>query len=473
VAAGQGCCQVTTPVLRFRYAATGRWAVSIRTYLAIVFPFGFISAIEREQLQTGSNPTDAVTIALAGELAACLYLFVAQIVVLGNRKLKQQPLWRCIFVWVSTGFVRGGFALFYEWQTFDLEGNPSVHLIPAVLYTSVAMAMSAFYFGRIAQKRLEVQALRSLGQLLIEQRSQLELLEDQKRRQLISTFEKQLLPQVSLLQSEIQRLRGEWVAVPQQLLQQLLEQSYKISQSILSKKEEYAEIDRSSIKEHSPQLSKTLWLMLAPNVFSPPLTFFLILLGAVIGQFPRNGIVGMAAGFIAATVIASFLFPISLYIRRGSKNRKLLILLGFLGTFSLSTFFTLLQPSLGFQLNYPFPAWYLGLKSVYGVYLASVITTLLIQTRKEYSGAKGNGSKLKKVVRELIVIHEIIDKSLFETHFGSLQGKIAGVTMALHLMNSQEMDQIEHSRKEELLESANSLLGECIITIKSLAVNQT
>jgi hypothetical protein len=340
-------------------------------------------------------------------------------------------------------------------------------LILTVLYTSGAMAMSAFYFGRIAQKRLETQALRSLDQLVIEQLSQLELLEDQKRRQLISAFEKQLLPQVFILQSEIQRLRSERVAAPQQLLQQLLEQSYKISESILSKKEEYEEIDRSSIKEHNPQLSNTFWLILAPNVFSPPLTFFLISLGATIGHAPRNGIVGMATGFIAAAVITSFLFPISLRIRRRRKNHKLLILLGFLGTFSLQFLFTHLQPSLGFQLKHPFPAWYSGLKSVYGVYLASVFTTLLIQARKEYFGAKGNFSKLKKVARELIVIHEIIDKSLFETHFGSLQGKIAGVTMALHLMNSQEIDQIEYSRKEELLQSANKLLGECILTIKS------
>jgi hypothetical protein len=34
-------------------------------------------------------------------------------------------------------------------------------------------------------------------------------------------------------------------------------------------------------------------------------------------------------------------------------------------------------------------------------------------------------------------------------------------------MNSQEIDQIEYSRKEELLQSANKLLGECILTIKS------
>ena len=61
---------------RFRYASTGRWAVSIRTYSAIIFPFGFLTSIEREQLFHSLGITQAATIALAGEIAACLYIYI-------------------------------------------------------------------------------------------------------------------------------------------------------------------------------------------------------------------------------------------------------------------------------------------------------------------------------------------------------------------------------------------------------------
>ena len=104
---------MTSPVQRFRYAATGRWAVSIRTYLVLVFPFGFLTSIEREQLLNGVGLTRAATIAFAGELSASLYLFIAQLFILGDRKTKLQPLSRCLFVWVSTGFVRSCFTAIY------------------------------------------------------------------------------------------------------------------------------------------------------------------------------------------------------------------------------------------------------------------------------------------------------------------------------------------------------------------------
>jgi hypothetical protein len=42
--------------------------------------------------------------------------------------------------------------------------------------------------------------------------------------------------------------------------------------------------------------------------------------------------------------------------------------------------------------------------------------------------------------------------------------------MALHLMDTQSLGQISSSRKKELLESANELLGESMRTIESLTL---
>jgi hypothetical protein len=65
-------------LLRFRYAATGRWAVSIRTYTPIVMPFGFLTSIEREQSFNNTSISQAVVIAVGGELACALYISVMQ-----------------------------------------------------------------------------------------------------------------------------------------------------------------------------------------------------------------------------------------------------------------------------------------------------------------------------------------------------------------------------------------------------------
>jgi hypothetical protein len=132
--------------------------------------------------------------------------------------------------------------------------------------------------------------------------------------------------------------------------------------------------------------------------------------------------------------------------------------------------FNLLQPRLGFVLDNPYTPWYSGLKSVYGVYVASIIASLLVNTGREFDGAQIKGSNLRDAIQVLSLRNEVIDQSIFDTRFGTLQGKIAGVTMALHLMDTQSLGQISASRKKELLESANELLGESMHTIESLSL---
>ena len=130
--------------------------------------------------------------------------------------------------------------------------------------------------------------------------------------------------------------------------------------------------------------------------------------------------------------------------------------------------FNLLQPKLGFVLNNPYAPWYSGLKSLYGVYVASVIASVLVNSGREYKGANIKRLNLRNTIHLLSLRSEVIDQSLFDTRFGTLQGKIAGVTMALHLMDTQSLGQISSSRKKELLESANELLGESLRTIESM-----
>jgi len=470
VAAGQGSCEVKSAIQRFRYAATGRWAVSIRTYLVLIFPFGFLTSIEREQLLNGVGISQAATTAFAGELAASLYLFLAQLSILGDRKTKLQPLSRCIFVWVSTGLVRGGFTAVYAQWAFGYQLDLPIRLPAAILFTAGAMAVAAFYFGTIERKRLETQALHSLGGVLHQEHSGLNDLEVEKRRQVLSVFEAQLLPQVSALRSGIQKLLAGQDQNSEQGLHQLLTQSQEISKEINKQKLEYEGGSKNNPSEYNSELQIPYWSQLTPKIISIRLTFFVLLLGASTGQYPRNGIKGVAAGVIGAIFITSILLPLSILIKKYPSRRNFLMPLGFAAAFSVQYIFNLLQPTLGFVLNNPYAPWYSGLKSVYGVYICSVIASLLVNTGREFEGANIKGSNLRDAIHLLSLRNEVIDQSLFDTRFGTLQGKIAGVTMALHLMDTQSLGQISAARKKELLESANELLGESMRTIESLTL---
>ena len=470
MAAGQGCCEVKSVLQKFRYAATGRWAVSIRTYVVLVFPFGFLTSIEREQLLNGVGLTRAVTMALAGEVVVSLYLFIIQSVLLGSRKTELQPLMRCLFVWFSAGLVRGFFTAFYAVWAFGYEMDLSVRIPPAAIYTTGAMALTAFYFGSIDRRRIQTQALNTLGDVLDQEHAQLGQLEADKRREVLSVFEAQLMPQVVALRLGIQKLLGGRIATEEVELRKLMTQSQEIAQAINRQKEKFEGGGKSPSYQFNSEVQNSYLSHLIPQIISIRLTAIVMILGSTSGQFPRNGIKGVVAGVIGALFIVSILLPISILIKKRPEIRRFLMPLGFLGAFSVQYFFNLLQPTLGFDLNNPYAPWYSGLKSVYGVYVASVIASLLVDTSRELEGANVQGATLRNSLSTLNIRHDAIEKSLFETRFGTLQGKITGVTMALHLMGSQSMGQISADRKQELLESANNLLGESMRAIESLGV---
>jgi hypothetical protein len=61
-----------------------------------------------------------------------------------------------------------------------------------------------------------------------------------------------------------------------------------------------------------------------------------------------------------------------------------------------------------------------------------------------------------------------LQRSITGSQFGSLQGKIAGVTMALHVMSS--MNTISQERKTELLSGATELLDAGLREIEKMRV---
>ena len=452
-------------VQRFRYAATGRWAVSIRTYLAMVFPFGYLTSIEREQQLHNISVSHAAGIALGGELVCALYLFIAQALLLGNRKNQLQPLWRVVFVWISAGLIRGVFtACNARWGSgYDFDFGQRVPA--AAIYTALAMALTAFYFGTIDRRRIEGRALRTLEGVLEQEESQLTELQRQRRQQVQQVFEGQLLPQVGALRSGIEKLLSA-PAVDEGSVQKLFVQSQGISQSLEKQAAELRDNPLSKRTESQYSENFSYLAALLPKILSIRITFLLMLLGSFSGQFVRNGLKGALAGFVGAFVVIAYLLPISQALKRTTFNRPLLYTLAYPGAFLVQGGYNLIQPQIGFVLSHPYQPWYSGLKTMYGVYVASIIATLVVSVEGSFSRHSESGLKLRNKISVLTSDNHSLEKNIAEAQYGTLQGKITGVTMALHLMST--MDSISQARKTELLVGANALLDESLREIESL-----
>jgi hypothetical protein len=94
----------------------------------------------------------------------------------------------------------------------------------------------------------------------------------------------------------------------------------------------------------------------------------------------------------------------------------------------------------------------------------------MIQIGYSHKGVVEGSLNLQKGIQSLTKNNSGLESSNFEARYGVLQGKINGVTLALHLLNSKSLGDISDSRKQELLSHANSLLAQSIASIKNLEV---
>ena len=458
--------QVRFAIQRFRYAATGRWAVSIRTYLLIVFPFGYLTAIERELALNDVSISKASSIAISGELACALYIFILQAVLLKNRRIELQPIWKCAVVWIGAGFFRGFITTIYAGWGLDYDFVLANRLVPGITYTAATMSLVAFFFGSIERKRIEIKALNSLGNILEQEQSNLNQLELQNRAQVQQVLQTQLLPQIDSLQDGIKQLLVKADGDDSDRLAELYQQSLAVSNSLKSQKTLISLNPMTSTNKSDVSTSYSYWNALLPKTISVRITFLLLILGSFSGQYSRNGIEGVKAGFIGAIVLTIFIFPLAQIIKRNKRGKSVAYPLAYLGAFTVQAIYNLMQPKIGLNLSNPYPPWYSGIKTTYGVYIASIIASMLVYVQGTFKDMVESGNKLRVNVDRLNQENLALEQSILESQFGSLQGKISGVTMALHMMGS--MPSIDQKRKSELLAGANELLDEALRNLDSI-----
>jgi len=456
---------------RFKYASTGRWAVSIRTYSAIIFPFGFLTSIEREQLFHTIGIAQAATIAFAGEIAACLYIYILQATLLRGRYEQLQPLRRCAFVWLSAGVVRGFFTACYGFWVYGFALNFSSRILPSTFYTAFTMMMAAFYFGTIERKRIEIQAMNSLGKVLSQEQKDLNSIQKDLSSQFSEVLDKELLPQAEGLRDLVsQALILQPQSENNHIFEELQIKSNELSSALEVQLKKFIGAKSKTNTESFEEQQFSYWSALIPRTVSIRLTFILLLLGSASGQFPRNGLGGVLSGILATFIVVAYLLPFSFLFKRTNFSRVILLTASFGGVFLLQYFYVTMQSTVMTSLERPFEPWYAGLKTMYGVYLASVVASLMIQIGYSHKGVVEGSLNLQEGIQSLTKSNLGLESSNFEARYGVLQGKINGVTLALHLLNSKSLGDISDSRKQELLSNANSLLAQSIASIKNLEV---
>lgn len=453
---------------RFKVASTGRWAVSVRVYMLTV-PFAVLINMERENILNPGNATRSFAICMAGEFASYLYIFIAQATLLKHRRVRQQRLLTCLFVWFSTGTVKGLFFIIYAALEFDLELDIPQRIIAPTFFSGISTGMLAFYFGSIERRRIEGKALNSLDEFLSIDEGLMVEADAKARKDAVFALRSTLVPQIEKLQAVTSKMalnatsdKGE--------VNLMVQQSQALGAAVDYQAQAISRSRAILTDERGKRESISYLSGLFPKVISVRISILVIFLGMTTSQLTRNGPIGVASGLLGLAVMAVVLF----ILRKVSKKLAGKVLTYFiLGSYPIvfltQVIYVANLSRIGFDLPNPYMPWYSGLKTIYGFYLASMVASLLIDTTENFEGLKIGNDALRANIMDLDRNQENLAQHIFTTRFGTIQGKISGVIMALQLLQNIVEESSHQDKKRELIASANLLLVDTLDEINDLS----
>jgi hypothetical protein len=205
-----------------------------------------------------------------------------------------------------------------------------------------------------------------------------------------------------------------------------------------------------------------------PRDLSAGTSFILLTLGALISQSSRNGLFGSLVGILSSVIITALLL---LLINLGKRVNLLQTgwfnFASFLAVYIVQYFFALLTQS---TLDNPFEPWYSALKVVCGVYLASMISTLVNEQRTSLAKLGSDGAIRRAQIAKMSSSNEKIQELTTSTVFGVIQGQISGVILALNVLKDNRGLATSKRDLSKFIDDTNLLLGQAIQEIKQVGL---
>ena len=453
----------------FVTAATGRWAISLPS-VTTCLPFCYFFSLERESSFGSGSLGTHLMIVSAGQLTSVLYIFIAQAVLLSSRKERKQNLLICIFVWFIAGLVEGIVSDLYAYYVLNNESYLLNRATNSFFTTGLALGLVAYWFGTLNKVRVERDALQALENLLAIDTSQLN--EDQlnTRKLAIETLQGTLLPRVLQLQDLTSGLQQ--YGSSESLTAALRELDLQAQELLKNLKSNLSLLSNSTALLSSNVRDKfsTVKLMSGPfpRDLSAGISFVLLTLGALIGQSSRNGLFGSLVGILSSVIISALLF---LLINLGKRVNLLRTgwfnFASFLAIYIVQYFFALITQT---TLDNPYAPWYSASKVVCGVYLASMISTLVNEQRTSRAKLVSDGAIHRAQIARISSSNEKMQELTTSTVFGVIQGQISGVIMALNVLTDNRGLATSKRDLSKFVEDTNLLLGQAIREIQQVGL---
>ena len=464
----QSSNQVKRFFQNFLVATTGRWTISLPS-VAVFLPFSFLYSLERESMLNVGTFRTQLMIVTAGELAGLLYIFLIQATLLSSRKERRQSFMLCMFVWFSSGIVSGLVSEFYGRYTVGTDSHLLTRIANSSFTSGLGLGILAYCFGSVNKLKTEKDVFHSLQLLLSEDSSQLHQSRQKATELAISNLNESLLPKVLQLQNLTSDLKrngtSESLAVALHVLEEQAKDLHlELNLTLSEIKGSHALPDSKSADTSAPM---KLMAGPFPRNLSVATSFMVLALGATLAQSTRNGLMGAFVGILSSVIIVAVLYTLRTFgkslnsVGTGWFNAVSYILVfgvQYLTTSTVQNYLT--------SLPYPYQPWYSALKTFCGVYLASLISTLVIEQNRSVDIMKIESLKQRERVEDLSISNDQIQQLTASTLVGAIQGQISGVIMALNVLTNTHGFQDSKRDLSKFIAKTSDLLGDAISEIQ-------
>ena len=450
---------------------TGRWSVSLKACLPLTL-IGGIGIYTRNNALFDLSQKQLFTLVLIlGVFNNLIYLFISQ-TILRDRKIRKMRLRDVLFSYTFLWFTSCTAEILITIYLFHNPAYLGAQLFAPLFPDLSGLITCTYLLAEFESNRNDRSRLAFAQNALMETSEQSRKQIMIERSQLITAIQDSVFYQLEALQKQFVKLRERPNTAG---IQRLADELEKYSaNTIRSLSHEMAADSGSNFKVDRLSFIGTKKINRFTYVYSAIISFRLSLASLIIvggfHQLSLNGFVGLGFQTVNSLILIPFLGAGSILTRKFASKRILLGFMIFLATIFISGF--VLEIFSGylidqvFALNNIYANGIFAGRALASIIICSLIVTIVEARRRTLDDLISMNQMLQTELDWIDGRSQEIRRELSTILHGPLQGRIAGIAMALRMSSTSNQDQIELS--DQKLNEIESLLATVVEDVQEL-----
>ena len=450
---------------------TGRWSVSLKACLPLTLIGGIGTYTRNNALFDLSQKHLFTLVLILGVFNNLIYLFISQ-TILRDRKIRKMRLRDVLFSYTLLWFTSCTAEILITIYLFHNPAYLGAQLFAPLFPDLSGLITCTYLLAEFESNRNDRSRLAFAQDTLMETSEQSRKQIMIERSQLITAIQDSVFYQLEALQKQFVKLRERPNTAG---IQRLADELEKYSaNTIRSLSHEMAADSGSNFKVDRLSFIGSKKINRFTYVYSAIISFRLSLASLIIvggfHQLSLNGFVGLGFQTVNSLILIPVLGAGSILTRKFASKRILLGFMIFLATIFISGF--VLEIFSGYLIDQVFTLNNIYANDIFaGRALASIIICSLIVTivearRRTLDDLISMNQKLQTELDWIDGRSQEIRRELSTILHGPLQGRIAGIAMALRMSSTSNQDQIELS--DQKLNEIESLLATVVEDVQEL-----